>query len=239
MPSIHPTASSDIVFISPNYKGVTKDWFQPEYWQAQGKLTHTATGRGTVWFLDTPQGAAVLRQYRRGGLIAKFNKFKFLAQPMEQTRAFKELALLETLQQFDLPTPTPIAGMVRREGVFYQAWLLTKVIPKAQDLFEILQQHTLSMDTWRQIGHTIKRFHDRNVYHSDLNCHNIMLDQDKKVWLIDFDKCAIKSNQGRWKKDNLERLHRSFEKELNKLNRFEFSTQAWQHLLDGYHNSQS
>lgn len=236
MPSIHPTASSDIVFISPTYKGVTKDWFQQEYWQTQNKVTHTATGRGTVWFIETPHGAAVLRKYRRGGLIGKFNPFKYLAQPMEQTRAFKELALLEKLQQLNLPAPQPIAAMVRREGLFYQAWLLTRAIPKAQDLYEVLQQHSLSMDTWRNIGHTIRRFHDENVFHSDLNCHNIMIDDDKNIWLIDFDKCSIKGHHARWKKDNLDRLHRSFEKELNKLSHFEFNELAWQHLLDGYHN---
>ncbi|SBS30349.1 3-deoxy-D-manno-octulosonic acid kinase [Marinomonas aquimarina] len=234
MPSIHPTASSDIVFISPNNKGITKEWFQPEYWQAQHKLLNTATGRGTVWFVDTPHATAVLRQYRRGGLIGKFNKFSFLAQPLEHTRAYKELALLETLQKLKLPAPTPMAGLVRREGVSYQAWLLTQAIPNARDLFQILQQGTLTDDIWRNIGHTIRRFHDHNVFHSDLNCHNIMLDEQDQVWLIDFDKCAIKDNSAGWKKNNLERLQRSFDKELKKLSRFEYNQQAWQHLLEGY-----
>lgn len=234
MPSIHPTASSDIVFISPNNKGVTKDWFQPDYWQTQNKLLDTATGRGTVWFVDTPKGAAVLRQYRRGGLIGKFNKFSFLLQPLEQTRAFKELALLETLQKLKLPAPIPMCGLVHRDGLTYQAWLMTHVIANAQDLFQILQEQSLTEEVWHHIGHTIRRFHDHNVYHSDLNCHNIMLDEQNQAWLIDFDKCAIRDNNAAWKKQNLERLQRSFEKEQNKLSHFEYSQQSWQWLLAGY-----
>ncbi|WP_417551444.1 3-deoxy-D-manno-octulosonic acid kinase [Marinomonas fungiae] len=234
MPSIHPTASSDIVFISQNNKGITKDWFQPEYWQSRHKILHTATGRGTVWFVDTPIGATVLRQYRRGGLISKFNKFSFLIRPLEQTRAFKELALLETLQKLKLPAPVPVCGLVRREGLSYQAWLMTQVIPNAKDLFQVLQEGTLDYDLWRKIGQTIRRFHNHNVYHSDLNCHNIMLDEQNQVWLIDFDKCAIRDNGASWKQKNIERLHRSFEKESKKLSRFEYNPQAWQWLLNGY-----
>jgi 3-deoxy-D-manno-octulosonic acid kinase len=236
MPTIHPTASSDVVFISPSIKGVTKDWFAPEYWQTQEKLLNTATGRGTVWFLDTPHGEAVLRQYRRGGLIAKFNKFSFLTQPFEQTRPFKELALLEQLQKLDLPAPQPIAGMVRREGLFYQAWLLTKVIPNAKDLFEVLQQKHLSSEMWQKIGQTIKRFHVQNVFHSDLNCHNIMIDDQENVWIIDFDKCSFKMDLAGWKKANLSRLQRSFEKELSKVSSFEYDKQAWQELMSGYNS---
>ena len=234
MPSIHPTASSDILFISPGNPGVTKEWFTPEYWQSQDRLIHTAAGRGTVWFLDTPVGQTVLRRYRRGGFIAKFNTFHFFTQPIEQTRAFKELALLERLQQLGLPAPKPVAGMIRRNGLFYQAWLMTQVIPNAKDLYECLQQTPLEEAVWQRIGRTIAEFHKHNVYHSDLNCHNIMIDTSFQVWVIDFDKCSIRNDQKGWKKENLERLKRSFLKEQGKHAQFQFSEDAWQALLQGY-----
>lgn len=235
MPSIHPTASSDIVFISPACKGVTKDWFKPEYWQEQGLLTGTASGRGTVWFVTSPLGALVLRQYRRGGLIAKLNRFKFLTQPLHATRPYQELALLESMHARGLPVPQPVAGVVKRQGIFYQARLLTKVIPEADDLYKVLQEQSLSEDIWQQIGVTIRRFHDQNIYHSDLNCHNIMLDSAAKVWLIDFDKCQHNPDRKHWKAHNLERLKRSFDKELDRTQVFNFTDANWQQLLAGYH----
>lgn len=234
MPSILPTASSDVVFLSPKNQGMSNEWFDPEHWRENQHLLNTATGRGTVWFVDTPHGEAVLRQYRRGGLISKINSTRYLTESLEDTRPFKELALLENLQFLRLPAPRPMGGMVRRKGLFYQAWLMTHIIPNARDLFDIVKQETLSDEIWQKIGQTIRQFHDKNVFHSDLNCHNIMIDQDSAIWLIDFDKCDIRPHHPRWKKDNLDRLHRSLTKEAKKHSPFEFTETHWQALLDGY-----
>ncbi len=57
--------------------------------------------------------------------------------------------------------------------------------------------------------------HNAGVNHTDLNIHNILIDDQDKVWIIDFDKC-YKQEHGEWKKHNLERLKRSFKKELLK-----------------------
>lgn len=57
--------------------------------------------------------------------------------------------------------------------------------------------------------------HNAGVNHTDLNIHNILIDDKDKVWIIDFDKCR-KQEHGDWKKQNLERLLRSFKKELLK-----------------------
>lgn len=236
MPSIHPTASSDIVFISPNCQGVSREWFNPEHWEQADKLLHTATGRGTVWFVDTPIAQAVLRQYRRGGLMGKINRFRFFSQPLKSTRAFLELSLLEHMQHLGLPAPKPMGGMVRREGLFYEAWLLTQTIPDASDLYDILQHNQLDQELWQQIGNTIKRFHKHGIYHSDLNCHNIMVDLDKQVWLIDFDKCQQRIPAPAWQQKNLDRLKRSFNKEKGKHPTFSFNEEAWSWLLDGYQN---
>lgn len=236
MPSIHPTASSDIVFISPTFKGVSREWFSPEHWEQEDKLTRTATGRGTVWFVETPSATAVLRQYRRGGLIAKVNKFKFLSQPLQSTRVYLELTLLEKLQQLGLPAPKPIGGMLRREGLFYEAWLMTEMIPNSADLNEILTTSQLDEATWVSIGQTIREFHQKGIYHSDLNCHNIMLDDQNKVWLIDFDKCSQRIPNPSWQKKNLDRLLRSFKKEQLKNPAFSANDTTWQWLLNGYEN---
>ena len=55
--------------------------------------------------------------------------------------------------------------------------------------------------------------HHAQVNHTDLNIHNILIDDSDKVWIIDFDKCCQQSGDA-WKQGNLDRLRRSFEKEV-------------------------
>jgi 3-deoxy-D-manno-octulosonic acid kinase len=85
---------------------------------------------------------------------------------------------------------------------------------------------------WQKVGKTIAQFHQQNIYHHDLNIHNIMLDNHNKVWLIDFDKCCVKSGSD-WQQNNLARLHRSFEKE-KRLNNIQWQENDWKQLMLGY-----
>ncbi len=78
----------------------------------------------------------------------------------------------------------------------------------------------------------IRKMHDLQVCHTDLNAHNILLDMDQQVWLIDFDKCYQQQGES-WKKDNLARLERSFIKEVKKRN-IQWQAQDWKALCDGY-----
>ena len=73
------------------------------------------------------------------------------------------------------------------------------------------------------------------ICHTDLNAHNILVQQlenGQKCWLIDFDKCGQKSGDS-WKQGNLERLHRSFVKEVGRMN-IQFNEENWAELLKGY-----
>ena len=74
-------------------------------------------------------------------------------------------------------------------------------ISNARDLASTLQE--------------IAKMHRANVNHTDLNIHNILIDDQDKVWIIDFDKCCQQSD-GDWKQSNLDRLKRSFLKEKKK-----------------------
>lgn len=70
---------------------------------------------------------------------------------------------------------------------------------------------------YKKIGHEIAKMHNANVNHTDLNIHNILIDNDDKVWIIDFDKCYL-SNKRKYKSNNIIRLFRSFRKEIKKEN---------------------
>src|SRR5690606_33169493 len=124
---------------------------------------------------------------------------------LEQTRAWQEFYLLADMQQDQLPTPTPVAALIERSGLVYRADLITLRIPASVDVFQLLCERALKQDQWFSIGRTIRQLHNQQIFHHDLNIHNLMLDQQDKIWIIDFDKCRRKGGQ-KWKQQNLARL---------------------------------
>ena len=211
------------------------------YWQKHKAVTGSAQGRGTTWFVkyisknhDQAQHW-VLRHYYRGGLVGKLIKDSYIFTGQKRTRAAKEFSLLSHMQALTLPAPKPIAYRVIRNGLIYQADLLSTRIENAQDLVAILSESNISADVWKKIGATIKRFHHHNIYHHDLNAHNILIDKADNVFLIDFDRGEIRDhNQSGWQKDNLDRLQRSLLKEQKQLPNFHWTHENWQLLLKAY-----
>lgn len=230
-------------YVSDKISHFSVEMLSTEYWQAKHAITGSAQGRGTTWFIQyhdddkpaSPDQQWVLRHYYRGGLIGKIINDSYLFTGMEQTRAAKEFALLHHLHTLDLPAPMPIAFRVKRRGLFYQADLLSSRIENAQDLVAILSEKALDDTVWQRIGATIKRFHQHNIYHHDLNAHNILINDKQQVFIIDFDQGEVRTNHSnKWQQGNIDRLKRSFLKELNKLPKFHFNEEHWQQLLSGY-----
>ena len=199
------------------------------------RLLGVARGRGTTWFLNARAEIGiniVLRHYYRGGLFGKLVKDSYLFKSIERTRAAQEFDLLRKMHAWGLPVPRPIAFQIEKFFCHYRADIMLEKLENTQDLSKLLQMQTLSAEQYRQIGHLIRRLHDKQIHHSDLNIHNILLGEDGKFWLIDFDKCGIDPNSG-WKRANLDRLLRSFKKERIRLG-IRFNGQDWQNLLEGY-----
>ncbi|MHA2877333.1 3-deoxy-D-manno-octulosonic acid kinase [Vibrio campbellii] len=189
--------------------------FDAGYWQEQGKILGSASGRGTTWFVQLDSMQAALRHYRRGGLFGKLVKDQYWFSGWEQTRSAQELNLLQILIDAGVNVPRPIAAQAVKTGLTYQADLLSERIPNARDLVSILQEKPLTEVMYQKVGQEIAKMHRANVNHTDLNIHNILIDDQDKVWIIDFDKCCQQSD-GDWKQSNLDRLKRSFLKELKK-----------------------
>lgn len=218
-----------------------QDFFSPEFWQSQGRILGSAKGRGTTYFLQTQDLFGVncaLRHYYRGGLWGKFNKDHYRFSTLAETRSFAEFYLLQRLYEADFPVPKPIGARVKKGklGICYQADILTEKIENAQDLTALLQKEILPEETWQQIGRLIRKLHDSQICHTDLNAHNILIqqtEQGQKCWLLDFDKCGEKSGDF-WKTENLNRLHRSFLKEKARMH-IQFTEQNWKALTEAYH----
>ena len=199
-----------------------------------------AMGRGAAWFVEHEGQHWVLKHYRRGGLMAKWNKSHYLSCSLTNNRAWREWYLLNSLFSLGLPVPQPIAAQVRwpfgRLLFIYQAAIIIKRIPNAMTLAEKCQQQSISPQDWLNVGRCIKDFHQRGVYHADLNANNILFAMDNKVYLIDFDKGRIRRD-GAWKVENINRLQRSLIKLQSQYKTFSFSEENWQSLVASYQDA--
>jgi len=221
--------------INQRLSGLLKnDWFDISFWQQQNAVTGQSVGRGITWFVGHQDDEWVLRHYNRGGLVEKLLKDKYLFSNTKNTRCYQELLLLEKMFSQGLPVPKPIAARVIRQGLFYQADLIIEKIPHSQDLVHKLQVTSLLESEWHAVGAMIAKFHEAGFYHSDLNSHNILIDDKHQFWLIDFDKCDHRPAEVSWQQANLDRLHRSFEKEKGLHPTFYFEKQNWDWLIQGY-----
>lgn len=224
--NLHILADNDI-FPTPDYQ-----IFSPEYWQQLNAVTGQATGRGSARFIKHNHLDMVLRHYYRGGLVSKISRDLFLYFGKQHTRSMAEFELLQKMREKGLPVPRPIAAGFIKKGLFHKDDIIIERIPEAKDVHTHLLEAPISSDNWEKIGRTIRLFHDNGIYHHDLNIHNILLDSNQQVWLIDFDKCGERQGNA-WKKDNIDRLLRSLRKEKTK-HHIQWEESDFVNLLRGY-----
>lgn len=181
--------------------------FDPAAWGDRARPVD-AGGRGSAWFVDAPFGPAVLRHYRRGGLVARLSRDRYLWRGARRTRSHAEYLLTRHLLAQDLPVPRPLAALYLREGLSYRAALLIERLEGVRPLADLVQAEGAGAP-WEAVGRMIARFHRAGLDHVDLNVHNILVDAAGKPWLIDFDRCVLRIPATRWRRRNLERLRRS------------------------------
>jgi 3-deoxy-D-manno-octulosonic acid kinase len=208
-------------------------WFDPNFWDAKGAVEGRAQGRGAALYLNVDGKRWVLRHYRRGGLIARFSGDRYFWRDEDSTRPFAEWQLTYRLHRAGLPVPAPIAARYTHAGRTYSGDIITERLPTVGSLTQCLATGALSILTWIEIGRCIRRFHDLGVCHADLNANNIMLSEDARVYLIDFDRCQLR-RAGLWRDGNLVRLRRSLEKVTYALPSDRFGESDWHGLLNGY-----
>jgi 3-deoxy-D-manno-octulosonic acid kinase len=192
-------------------------------------------GRGAAWFVRTGAGPAVLRHYRRGGLAARVSRERYLWLGAERSRGFHEFRLLCALRDRDLPVPAPLVAAYWRAGLTYRAALLIERIAGARSLGDLLDAG--ETPPWASIGETIARFHRVGAFHADLNVDNVLMDAQDKVWLIDFDRGALRKPARRWQRANLARLQRSLRKRVGAAAGRAPISDGWRDLLSAYDTS--
>lgn len=182
-------------------------------------------GRGSAWRLDINGQSSVLRQYRRGGLMGRFNRDLYLWTGAQSTRPYREWMVMHRAARLGLRVPTPMAAMVCRvAGLFYRASILTPWVAHVGNLAAVSSDHV-----WFGAGVAIARLHAAGIWHADLNVHNILIDPQNETWIIDFDRAREGVTDAKALEDNLSRLKRSVDKVCPDLGR-----RHWSVLREGY-----
>lgn len=215
-----PTATADAFTLTPLAGGeaailaditlppAEERWFDPAAWGDAAQPVGEG-GRGAAWFVQAPFADALLRQYRRGGLVARISRDKYLWRGADHTRGFAELRLTRRLFDAGLPVPRPLAAMYRRDGGAYRGAILLQRLHGVRSLARLAGHGDAP---WKKTGQLIARFHRAGLDHADLNAHNILFDADGEGWLIDFDRGRLRKPSRAWREANLARLQRSLQK---------------------------
>lgn len=194
----------------------------------------TGSGRGQAMQFGLQGHAVLLRHYRRGGLMARLSEDTYRGRVAAHSRAMEEFALLRLMRSWALPVPRPVAARFSPVGAGrYRADIVVEIIPGTRNLVQRLQQSALDGPSWAAVGRVVRRMHDRQVCHTDLNAHNLLLDDQGEAWIVDFDKCAVRPGED-WKSQNLDRLRRSLRKESTRCNPYFWTDADWPLLLAGY-----
>ncbi len=233
--TVEKTKNGAILYDKAIINQISDERFTPEGWLHAEVLNGSlrSGGRGTTMFVGNVPRQFVLRHYRRGGLLGKLVRDTYVYSGEDLTRSFLEWRLLDKLAANNMNVPRPAAARFCRHGTFYTADLITVRIPEVVPLSDYIAAQQRDEMFWRSVGASIWTFHEVGVYHADMNAYNVQVDSDGDVWMLDFDKGALRP-PGSWQQETLSRLHRSLNKVLRLDPRLHFCDADWEQLLRGY-----
>jgi 3-deoxy-D-manno-octulosonic acid kinase len=189
--------------------------FDASYWQDKPGFSRIAGGRGGSVKFRIDGQVAMLRQYLRGGLIARLLTDQYLWLGKHKSRPWREWSILKLAIEARLPVPKPLGVLVSRTGFYYKATIMTDFFDDTETLAESLIHNTLPRESWVELGRLLKRFQSQGFRHADLNANNILIDHQGQFFVIDFDRARMEKSLGDWQWKPLYRLQRS----LDKINR--------------------
>lgn len=229
------TAGGAIIYDRSVISQISEDRFAAEGWLHHEPVSGAlgSTGRGGAMYVGNVPRQFVLRHYLRGGLIGKLNHDAYLWTGEDNTRPFREWRLLAKLAENGLRVPRPAAARYVRHGLVYTADLITVRIPGVRSLSVRIAEYALDEAAWHAIGHALRQFHMQGVFHADMNAHNLQIDEQGKLWVIDLDRGRLLP-PGAWQQKTLARLHRSLQKICRLDPRVNFTARNWEQLLEGY-----
>ncbi|HEX8391794.1 MAG TPA: lipopolysaccharide kinase InaA family protein [Longimicrobium sp.] len=152
-----------------------------------------AGGRESHPVVVLPTGErAVIRRYRRGGLMARINHTRYFGG----NRAYDELRATERARAGGVRTARIIAAVENPRTVGYTAMLATLLIVGAEDAAAWLQaaEGERRAAMLREAGHQLALMHAAGVAHPDVNLRNLLVVEREtapEVYILDFDKAVV------------------------------------------------
>jgi 3-deoxy-D-manno-octulosonic acid kinase len=233
--TVEKTATGAILYDKAIINQISDRRFTSEGWPHAEELTGAlrSSGRGSTMFVGNVPKQFVLRHYMRGGLVGKFVRDSYVFSGADKTRSFLEWRLLDKLASNNMRVPRPAAARYVQHGTFYTADIITVRVPGIVPLSQYLADNDPGEEFWHSVGAAIRTFHQAGVYHADMNAYNVQIDTDGELWLLDFDKGALR-RPGPWQQETLGRLHRSLRKIVGLDPSLHFRAANWEQFLQAY-----
>jgi 3-deoxy-D-manno-octulosonic acid kinase len=138
-------------------------------------------------------GSVVIKYYRRGGAIRYLIKQRYLK--CGKTRSQIEYERLQKVGKLGVNAPEPVA-FAYQGRLFYKCWLVTREIKDHQTLVQISrsneeQARMVMKAVIKQVSMLIKN----KILHADLHPGNVIVDNQNRVYLLDFDKGGVFSGE--------------------------------------------
>jgi 3-deoxy-D-manno-octulosonic acid kinase len=175
-------------------------------------------GRGGSHRLHLPDGlAVVVRQYRRGGVVARWVGETYVGP--WRPRPFRELAVAVEARARGVPTAEVLAARVSGRWL-YGGVLLTAELRGAQPVLSAVRG-TTDAGARRRLaaaaGRAVGTMHRAGVHHVDLNLGNVLTQVDAAgthASVIDFDRARLTRAPvpAGARRRSLQRLRRSLHK---------------------------
>jgi 3-deoxy-D-manno-octulosonic acid kinase len=208
--------------------------FDAQYWLDKAAAEPVEAGRGGAVKIQMPGQYAILRPYKRGGLVRKLVSNQYFWLGLHRTRCWKEWAILNHARDIGLPVAEPIAVCaVKTSLISYRAAIITRYLDNTETLASRIAVKALPKKLWHRLGVVLKQLHAARIRHADLNATNILIDDQDQFYIIDFDKARIMRRLDDWQWRPLYRLQRSLDK-IDKRDSLYYRSSDWQALMDGY-----
>ena len=152
-------------------------------------------------------GSAIL-----AGVILNFTKNKYLYLGLKRTRPFKEFLMLKRMHELELPVPRPVSIKLSISGFYYTGKIITEEVLNAVNLKKIIISKKINNQIISNIISVLRNLIQNNIFHSDLNINNILIDESLSIYIIDFDNSFFTKRKTLLIKP-LDRLIKSIRKE--------------------------
>ncbi len=210
--------------------------FEADYWIDKPGFARVDGGRGGSIKIDLNGQPAILRQYKRGGLIRHISTDRYIWLGKSHSRPWVEWQLLKQASDAGLPVAKPLGACVWKSGLLYRAAIMTAFLEDTETLAERLTHSVLDQSIWYQMGSLLKKMQSLGFRHADLNANNLLIDRNSKIYIIDFDKGRLMKRLDNWQWSALYRLQRSLVK-IDRQQTLNYRDDDWQVLMDGYQSS--